>query len=91
MKIIFDNENSWVEFKRHEDKIYITISAPHGEDPNSIIVNSASVTEKEFNSLLKDINNVSIVSKQVETEPIIEEVQEEPVKKKRKPRAKKSE
>lgn len=54
MRIEFE-DRSWIEFTRGNKGISISISAPHGDDVNSFIINTAIISDDELEELLSGI------------------------------------
>lgn len=55
MKIVFE-DSSYLEFSVSTDKkIFVTLSAKDGRASNKTIVNSAEITENDFNNLIADV------------------------------------
>ena len=55
MKISFDNSS--IEIKKQEGKILIMISAVDYTTPNKYIINTAELTQEQFNEVIKEIQN----------------------------------
>lgn len=49
------DDNSYVEIKKTNGKVSITVAAADSENPKVVVVNTAEVTSGEFDTLISDV------------------------------------
>lgn len=49
------DDNSYIEIKKDNNKVLISIAGRDGENPRSVVINVAELTIEEFKLLLSDV------------------------------------